>query len=129
MKRVVYTSSSAAKYFSGTEKDVLDESDWSDVDMLRSVKPYSWSYAVSKTMTEKAVLEFGEQHGLDVVTLILPFIVGRFICPKIPDSIEKALVLVLGMNAALHLLYSTSVFFHFGLFSQIEVDLNHSGKV
>ncbi|KAK7294934.1 hypothetical protein RJT34_17833 [Clitoria ternatea] len=97
VKRVVYTSSASAVSFSGADaKDVVDESVWSDVDLLRSVKPFGWSYAVSKVMAEKAVLEFGEQHGLDVVSLIPPFVVGRFICPKLPDSIGRALVLLLG---------------------------------
>lgn len=96
VKRFIYTSSGSAVSFNGKDNDVLDESDWSDVDLLRSVKPFGWNYAVSKTLAEKAVLEFGEQNGIDVVTLILPFIVGRFVCPKLPDSIEKALVLVLG---------------------------------
>ncbi|CAK8542209.1 unnamed protein product [Lathyrus sativus] len=96
VKRFIYTSSGSAVSFNGKDKEVLDETDWSDVDLLRSVKPFAWSYAVSKTLAEKAVLEFGKQNGIDVVTLILPFIVGRFICPKLPDSIEKALVLVLG---------------------------------
>ncbi|KAG4925433.1 hypothetical protein AAZX31_18G201400 [Glycine max] len=97
VKRVVYTSSGSTVSFSSLEeKDVVDESVWSDVDMLRSVKPFGWSYAVSKVLTEKAVLEFGEQNGLEVATVIAPFIVGRFVCPKLPDSIEKALLMVLG---------------------------------
>ncbi|PNX96401.1 dihydroflavonol-4-reductase [Trifolium pratense] len=98
VKRFIYTSSGSAVSFNGKDKDVLDESDWSDVDLLRSVKPFGWNYAVSKTLAEKAVLEFGEQNGIDVVTLILPFIVGGFVCPKLPDSVEKALVLVLDVN-------------------------------
>ncbi|KAI9088264.1 hypothetical protein K1719_029985 [Acacia pycnantha] len=36
-------------------------------------------YGISKTLTEKAVLEFGEQNGLDVVTVIPPLVVGPFI--------------------------------------------------
>lgn len=101
VKRVVYTSSGSTLSFSSTEeKDVVDESVWSDVDLLRSVKPFGWSYAVSKVLAEKAALQFGEQHGLDVVTLIPPFVVGPFICPKLPDSIEKALVLVFGIKVA-----------------------------
>ncbi|KAK7273695.1 hypothetical protein RIF29_14754 [Crotalaria pallida] len=95
VKRVVYTSSGST-LSTDVNVDEVDESGWSDVDFLRRVKPYAWSYAVSKTLAEKAVLEFGEQHGLDVVTLIPPFVVGPFICPKLPDSVEKALVLVLG---------------------------------
>ncbi|KAJ1378230.1 hypothetical protein SESBI_48061 [Sesbania bispinosa] len=96
VKRVVYTSSGSAVSFSGAEGDVLDESNWSNVELLRSVKPFGWSYGVSKTLAEKAVLEFGEQNGIDVVTLIPTFVVGRWVCPKLPDSVEKALVLVLG---------------------------------
>ena len=101
VKRVVYTSSASTVSFSSLEeKDVVDESVWSDVDLLRSVKPFSWSYAVSKVLSEKAVLEFGEQNGLEVTTLVLPFVLGGFVCPKLPDSVERALLLPLGMNAA-----------------------------
>ncbi|KAI5428990.1 vestitone reductase isoform X2 [Lathyrus oleraceus] len=96
LKRFIYTSSGSAVSFNGKDKEVLDETDWSDVGLLRSVKPFGWSYSVSKTLAEKAVLDFGQQNGIDVATLILPFIVGSFICPKLPDSVDKALVLVLG---------------------------------
>nr|ACH53195.1 vestitone reductase [Glycine max] len=97
VKRVVYTSSASTVSFTGPEpQDVVDESAWSDVDLLRRLKPFSWSYTVSKVLTEKAVFEFGEQNGLEVATVIAPFIVGRFVCPKLPDSIEKALLMVLG---------------------------------
>ncbi|MED6184614.1 hypothetical protein PIB30_049125 [Stylosanthes scabra] len=96
VKRVIYTSSGAAVSRTGKEEEAVDESSWSNVDYLRNLRPYGWSYGVAKTLTEKAVLEFGEENGLDVVTLIPPFVVGSFICPKLPDSVEKALVLVLG---------------------------------
>ncbi|XP_004492616.1 vestitone reductase-like isoform X2 [Cicer arietinum] len=122
VKRVIYTSSGSAVSFTGKDKQVLDESDWSDVDLFRTVKPFGWSYGVSKTLAEKAVLQFGEQHGLDVVTLVLPFIVGRFICPKLPDSIEKALVLVLGTNFEPYSTHHISFIF---LCLLIEIDLNN----
>ncbi|XP_047155816.1 vestitone reductase-like [Vigna umbellata] len=97
VKRVVYTSSASTVSFTGPEpQDVVDESAWSDVDLLRSVKPFGWSYTVSKVLTEKAVFEFGEQNGLEVVSLVPPFVVGRFICPKLPDSVERALLLLFG---------------------------------
>ena len=48
------------------------------------------------TCTEKAVLEFGEKNGLDVVTLIPSFIVGPFICPKLPGSVRLSLAMVFG---------------------------------
>ncbi|CAJ1814269.1 unnamed protein product [Sphenostylis stenocarpa] len=97
VKRVVYTSSASTVSFTGPEpQDVVDESAWSDVDLLRNLKPFSWSYTVSKVLTEKAMLEFGEQNGLEVVSLVPPFVVGRFVCPKLPDSVERALILVFG---------------------------------
>ncbi|XP_054783017.1 vestitone reductase-like isoform X2 [Prosopis cineraria] len=91
VKRVVYTSSSSAVAFIGKGDEVKDESFWSDVDLLRTSETYGWSYAVSKTLTEKAVLEFGEQNGLDIVTLIPTFVVGPFICPKLPGSVGSIL--------------------------------------
>ncbi|RDX60933.1 hypothetical protein CR513_60885 [Mucuna pruriens] len=97
VKRVVYTSSASTVSFSGAEvNDQVDESVWSDVDFLRRVKPFGWSYAVSKVLAEKAALQFGAQNGLDVVTLIPPFVVGRFVCPKLPDSVHRALLLLFG---------------------------------
>ncbi|RDX59576.1 hypothetical protein CR513_61850, partial [Mucuna pruriens] len=70
--KVVYTSS--ASYVTSTARE----------EELQSLS--GWSYAVSKTLTEKVVLEFVQQNGLDVVTLIPPFIFGPFICPKLPSS-------------------------------------------
>ncbi|KAI4354880.1 hypothetical protein L6164_003707 [Bauhinia variegata] len=66
VKRVVYTSGDSAVINNGIEDEAMDESFWSDVDFLRTCKPYAWPYAVSKTLTEKAVLEFGEQNGLEL---------------------------------------------------------------
>ncbi|MBA0789403.1 hypothetical protein Gotri_028293 [Gossypium trilobum] len=40
------------------------------------------TYAISKTETEKAVSEVATEHGLDLVTIIPPIVVGPFICPK-----------------------------------------------
>ncbi|KAK8289061.1 hypothetical protein V6Z12_D07G165800 [Gossypium hirsutum] len=44
-------------------------------------------------LTERAVLDFGAQHGLDVVTVIPSFVVGPFICPKFPGSVRTSLAL------------------------------------
>ncbi|KAK2415013.1 vestitone reductase [Trifolium repens] len=96
VKRVVYTSSASAVYWQDKEEDVMDESYWSDVNILRNLKPFAWSYSVSKTLAEKAVLEFGEQHGLDIVTLVPTFVVGPFICPKLPGSVYGSLAFLFG---------------------------------
>ncbi|XP_054783180.1 vestitone reductase-like isoform X2 [Prosopis cineraria] len=89
IKRVVYTSSAVTVSYGGKEDEAKDESSWSDVDFLRTLKIYGSSYAISKTLTEKAVLEFGEQNGLDVVTVIPPAVVGPFICSRLPVSITR----------------------------------------
>ncbi|XP_057745751.1 vestitone reductase-like isoform X2 [Arachis stenosperma] len=57
-------------------KNVLNESFWSDMDYLRASKIDGWFYSVSKTLAEKAVLEFGKEKGLDVVTLVPTFVIG-----------------------------------------------------
>ncbi|CAJ1814313.1 unnamed protein product [Sphenostylis stenocarpa] len=96
VKRVVYTSSASAVYWQDKDDDVMDESYWSDENLLRDLKPFAWSYSISKTMAEKAVLEFGEKHGLDVVTLIPTFVLGPFICPKLPGSVYTTLAFLFG---------------------------------
>ncbi|KAG7992787.1 hypothetical protein I3843_02G145300 [Carya illinoinensis] len=49
------------------------------------------------TLTERAVLEFGEKHRLelDVVTIIPSLVIGPFICPKLPSSVSVALAMIL----------------------------------
>ncbi|XP_029129762.1 vestitone reductase isoform X2 [Cajanus cajan] len=96
VKRIVYTSSVAAVICNGKEEHVMDESFWSDLNYLRSSKMLKWSYAISKTLTEKAVLEFGEKNGLDVVTVAPALVLGPFICPKLPSSVSDALNLAFG---------------------------------
>ncbi|KAL7203688.1 hypothetical protein ACSBR2_016866 [Camellia fascicularis] len=96
LKRVVYTSSASAVVFNDKGLDVLDESDWSDLDYIRSLKIYGASYMISKTLTEKAALEFAEKHGLDLVTVIPTFIHGPFICPRLPGSVHSSMAMILG---------------------------------
>ncbi|XVF33499.1 hypothetical protein REPUB_Repub17cG0173800 [Reevesia pubescens] len=97
VKRVVYTCSSSAVMFNNEDVEMMDESFWTDVDFVREkLHPTVHSYTISKTLTERAVLEFGAEHGLDVVTVIPSFVGGPFICPKLPDSVRTSLALVFG---------------------------------
>ncbi|MBA0877887.1 hypothetical protein Goshw_024897 [Gossypium schwendimanii] len=83
VKRVVHTSSISAMCFNKENVERMDESYWTDVDYVRSeLNSYVSSYAISKTETEKAVSEVATEHGLDLVTIIPPIVVGPFICPK-----------------------------------------------
>ncbi|KAL5539898.1 hypothetical protein UlMin_045076 [Ulmus minor] len=101
VKKVVYTSSAAAVVVNGKDLDVMDESYWSDVNYIKAQKMLPTSYFLSKTLTEKAVLEFSEKNGLDVVTLIPSFVVGPFICPKFPGSVKIVLETALGKSEGL----------------------------
>ncbi|KAF8028406.1 hypothetical protein BT93_E1116 [Corymbia citriodora subsp. variegata] len=96
VKRVVYTSSASAARLCNTTADIWDEDCWSDVESIPKMTRFGASYAISKTLTEKAVLEFGEQHGLEVVTVVPTFVHGPFIVPKFPGSVRTLLTLVLG---------------------------------
>ncbi|KAJ7962199.1 Dihydroflavonol-4-reductase [Quillaja saponaria] len=96
LKRIVYTSSNSAVVFNGKDIEVMDESFWSDVDYIRSLNSSGDSYFISKTLTEKSALEFAEQHGLDLVTVIPSFVLGPFICPKLPGSVRMTLAMVFG---------------------------------
>ncbi|XP_022769685.1 vestitone reductase-like isoform X2 [Durio zibethinus] len=96
VKRVVFTSSIAAVYFNNKNVDMMDESYWTDVDYLRELNLNVSSYAISKTLTEKAVIEFAAEHGLDLLTVIPPMVVGPFICPKMQNTVRLALAPILG---------------------------------
>ncbi|MFQ6645199.1 hypothetical protein Gotur_020206 [Gossypium turneri] len=93
------TESASTVMFNGQDVEVVDESFWTDVDFVReNLSPFVHSYMISKTLTERAALEFGTQHGLDVVTVIPSLVVGPFICPKFPGSVRSSLALVLGTS-------------------------------
>ncbi|MBA0548823.1 hypothetical protein Golob_019895 [Gossypium lobatum] len=110
VKRVVYTSSASTVMFNGQDVEVVDESFWTDVDFVRgNLSPFMRSYMISKTLTERAALEFGTQHGLDVVTVIPSLVVGPFICPKFPGSVRSSLALVLGNQSEYSLLLNASM--------------------
>lgn len=96
VRRVVYTSSASTVVFNEKGEDFLDESDWSDVDYIRSLKLFGASYMISKTLTEKAALEFAEKHGLDLVTVVPTFINGPFICPRLPGSVYTSMAMIFG---------------------------------
>ncbi|KAK8657552.1 hypothetical protein V6N13_035783 [Hibiscus sabdariffa] len=110
VKRVVYTSSASTVLCNGQDVEMMDESFWSDLDFAKEkLTPKFRSYVISKTMTERAALEFGEQHGLEVVTVLPTFVVGPFICPKFPDSVRSSLALVLGNHSEYSFLLNMSM--------------------
>lgn len=104
VKRVIYTSSAATALYNDKGLSVTDENTWSDLDICRNSKLVNPSYLVSKTVTERIALDFADKNGLDLVTLVLPVVVGPFICPAVPSSVSIALAFILGT-------FSLSLFF------------------
>ncbi|XP_045828384.1 vestitone reductase-like [Trifolium pratense] len=96
VKKLVYTSSLTTIMFNDKNLDVVDEDNWSDIEVCKSSNLVGSSYMVSKILTEKSVLEFGKVNGLEVVSLVLPLVVGPFICPMIPSSVYLALAMIFG---------------------------------
>ncbi|GLU09626.1 hypothetical protein SLE2022_264750 [Rubroshorea leprosula] len=99
VRQVVYTSSAFAIFASNKRNEVkmMGESFWSNVDFIRQFIPFGGSYLIPKTLTKRATLEFAVVNGLDLVTLIPSFVVGHFLCPKLPEFVSRALALVFGM--------------------------------
>ncbi|XP_069154262.1 vestitone reductase isoform X2 [Solanum lycopersicum] len=97
VKRVVYTSSRTAVVFNDKGLDTVDESSWSDIHVMKTLKPISAaSYVISKTLAEKAALEFAEKHGLDLVTVIPSWIHGPFLSPQFPEPLRPAMAMMYG---------------------------------
>lgn len=107
VRRVVYTSSISSAAFSSTPNPdgVIDESSWTDVELVRSAKAFGGPYIVTKTLTEKAAIDLAEKLGLDLVSVVPTWVHGPFICPNFPDSVYVAMALILGMSPSPPLFY------------------------
>ncbi|XP_016445235.1 vestitone reductase-like [Nicotiana tabacum] len=94
VKRVVYASSASTVMVDTSS--IIHENSWTNVDLVRTLKLFGGSYAISKTLTEKAALEFAEKNGIDFVTVIPTWIHGPFITPQIPGSVRSSMEMILG---------------------------------
>ncbi|GMI80803.1 BRI1-5 ENHANCED 1 [Hibiscus trionum] len=109
VKRVVYTSSQATVIFNGRYVETMDETFWTDVDLVREKQVRNQRcYSVSKTLAERAALEFGARNGLDIVTVIPSLVVGPFVCPKFPGSLQTTLSLLIGLQRQYQYLLNVS---------------------
>ncbi|KAL9260524.1 Phenylacetaldehyde reductase-like protein [Drosera capensis] len=96
IKRVILTSSVAAVAYNRrprTPEVVVDETWWSDQEMLREVK--SW-YALSKTLAEDAAWKFAREKGIDLVTINPAMVVGPLLQPTLNTSAAAILNLING---------------------------------
>ncbi|KAJ6747077.1 putative proteinD DEPENDENT EPIMERASE/DEHYDRATASE [Salix koriyanagi] len=96
VKRVVCTSGASAVVFNDSGAEMMDETYWSNVDYIKASNLSIGPQFISKTLTEKRALEFAQEHGLDLVTLIPTYVHGPFICPNMPASVHMLLAMVLG---------------------------------
>jgi len=107
VKRVVVTSSSATVAMNESEEQNqdIDESCWTDAGFLRTKKPSrGWAYSASKTLAERAALQYGKEHELDVLTIIPVLVVGSSITPTVPISVQLTLSLLTGIPDDLQVL-------------------------
>lgn len=122
LQKMVFTSSAGAVTMQEHLKPVYDEDCWTDVDFCRKKKMTAWvstkllnnlnkegtklskqknfilqMYFVSKTLAEKAAIEFAEQNGLNLVSVIPTLVNGQFIMNSMPPSMLTALALITSM--------------------------------
>lgn len=99
VRRVIYTSSiNAASPLNdnGEFRDCVDESCWTPEDLIRREKPLFWMYYVSKTSSEQAALQYGSDHGIEVVTIAPSLVAGPSLTPTLPTSVEETLGMITG---------------------------------
>lgn len=98
VKRVILTSSAAAVTINDAKGTglVMDESSWTDVEFLKTAKPPTWGYPVSKTLAEKEAWKFAEENDIDLITVIPSLTTGPSLTPDIPSSVGLATSLITG---------------------------------
>ncbi|KAL9449145.1 hypothetical protein AB3S75_011138 [Citrus x aurantiifolia] len=91
VRRLVFTSSAGTLDVEEHRKPVYDETSWSDLDFVRSVKMTGWMYFVSKTLAEQAAWKFAEENNIDFISIIPSLVVGPFLTSSMPPSLITAL--------------------------------------
>lgn len=130
VKRVVVTSSTATACINESEEQnqYIDETCWTDVDLLRTKEPPAWAYAVAKTLAEQAALQYGkEDPGMDVVAINPVIVVGSAITPNVPHTIEVTLSLLTGNKQSIESFKKTQGIY--GTVSLVHVDDVSSAQI
>lgn len=91
VRRLVFTSSAGTVNVEAKQKPVYDESDWSDLEFVRSVKMTGWMYFVSKTLAEQAAWKYAKENNIDFITIIPTLVIGPFLMPSFPPSLITGL--------------------------------------
>ncbi|KAH7445887.1 hypothetical protein KP509_01G027400 [Ceratopteris richardii] len=99
VKRVVFTSSMFAALqvpHEGISCLSVDESFWTSPEYCREQRMPGWSYMAGKTEAEKVALEFGNENGLEVVSILPSFVGGPFVGPHAVSSVYLFLKFMTG---------------------------------
>lgn len=96
VRRVIYTASISSAAFNPANTGPIDEDSWTDVDFIRSVKPFGGPYIVTKAVAERAAIDLAAKLGLDFVSVVPTWITGPFLCPNFPDTVYVSMALILG---------------------------------
>ncbi|XBI18251.1 dihydroflavonol 4-reductase [Aegilops tauschii subsp. strangulata] len=99
VKRIVFTSSAGSVNIEERQRPAYDQDNWSDIDFCRRVKMTGWMYFVSKSLAEKAAMEYASENGLDFISIIPTLVVGPFLSAGMPPSLVTALALITGNEA------------------------------
>jgi dihydroflavonol-4-reductase len=79
VERVVFTSSIAAVGFEGSKESPLTEDNWGDP---------ADAYCRSKLVSERAAIDYAQEHGLDLVTLCPSIIMGPQFYKHTPSTVN-----------------------------------------
>ncbi|CAJ1934030.1 unnamed protein product [Sphenostylis stenocarpa] len=96
VKRVVFTSSTAAVVYSGKPKTpevLVDETWFSSADICRELKMW---YHLSKTLAENAAWNFVNENNIDMITINPGMVAGKLLQPEINESVEYILNVING---------------------------------
>nr|AAV83985.1 dihydroflavonol 4-reductase 3 [Triticum aestivum] len=99
VKRIVFTSSAGSVNIEERQRPAYDQDNWSDIDFCRRVKMTGWMYFVSKSLAEKAAMEYASENGLDFISIIPTLVVSPFLSADMPPSLVTALALITGNEA------------------------------
>ncbi|XP_051146218.1 vestitone reductase-like [Andrographis paniculata] len=110
VRRVVYTASISSACFGNKNEDgLVDETCWTDVELIRKLKPFGGPYIVTKTLAEQAAIDLAEKLGIDLVSIAPTWVHGPFLTPSCPDSVYIFMSLILGDNKFFAHLKDTSL--------------------
>eukprot|EP01018_Ginkgo_biloba_P035200 Gb_09086 [translate_table: standard] len=109
VKRLVYTSSVTAASplinDTGEYSECLDESRWTDLDLIIRNKKL-WKYCASKTLAEQAAIKLGNENQIEVVSIAPALVGGPCLTPTLPRTTQTTLSPITGKGEYYEMLKS-----------------------